>query len=119
MKKFTLLLVVVVGAWYLITQKHIFDVYVEKNLADEAKIIPKAEKAADRERARVNAVHGVESLAGGDTVQEGMRPDEVRAIWADPTSIDRDAMQDEVWHYEALGKKVTFRKGRVWSIDPN
>jgi hypothetical protein len=119
MKKFTLLVIVVGAAWYLITQKHIFDVYVEKNLAEEAKIIPRAERAAGRERARVNAVHGVESLASGENVQEGMRPDEVRQVWADPTSIDRDAMQDEVWHYEALGKKVTFRKGRVWSIDPN
>jgi len=119
MKKLTLLLLVVVGLWYLVERTNVFSRYVEQHFADEAKIMPRAEKAAGREKARVNEVHTVESAAGGDSVTENMTREEVKDAWGDPTSVERDALENEIWHYEAISKKVTFRHGKVWLVESN
>jgi hypothetical protein len=119
MKKLTLLLLVLIGIWYLIERTSLFSKYVEQNFADETKIMPKAEKAAGREKARVNSMHTVESAAAGETVSENMTREEVKAVWGDPTSVEHDALENEIWHYESISKKVTFRHGRVWIVESN
>ena len=119
MKKLTLLLVVLIGIWYLINRTNVFSKFVEQDLADETKIIPRAEKAAGREKARVNEVHTVESAASGASVSDNMTQDEVRAVWGDPTSVEHDSLENEIWHYEAISKKVTFRYGKVWKVEAN
>ena len=119
MKKLTLVLLVLIGVWYLVERTNLFSKYVEHNLADEAKIMPKAEKAAGREKARVNEMHTVESAAVGESVSDNMTREEVKAIWGDPTSVEHDALENEIWHYEAISKKVTFRYGKVWKVESN
>lgn len=118
MKKLTLLLLVLVGIWYLIQRTDLFSKYVEHNLADEAKIMPRAEKAAGREKARVNEMHSVESAGAEAAVSENMTREEVKAVWGDPTSVEHDALDNEIWHYEAISKRVTFRYGKVWKVEP-
>ena len=117
MKKLTFILVLAAGLWYLVERTSLFSKYVEQHLADETKIIPRAEKNAGREKARVNEVHTVESAAAGTSVTENMTRDEVRAAWGDPTSVEHDAADNEIWHYEAISKKVTFRRGMVWTVE--
>jgi hypothetical protein len=119
MKKLTLLLLVLIGVWYLVARTNLFSKYVEQDLADETKIIPRAEKAAGREKARVNEVHTVESAASGASVSENMTREEVKAVWGDPTSVEHDALDNEIWNYEAISKKVTFRYGKVWKVEAN
>ena len=119
MKKLTLLLLVLIGIWYVIERTNLFSKYVEQNFADEAKIMPKAERAAGRERSRVNSMHTVESAASGETVSENMTREEVKAAWGEPTSVEHDALENEIWHYEAISKKVTFRHGKVWIVESN
>jgi hypothetical protein len=117
MKKLTLLLLALVGVWYLVERTNVFSKYVEQNFADESKIMPRAEKAAGREKARVNAMHSVESAASGQSVSENMTREEVKAVWGDPNSVEQDALDNEIWHYEAISKKVTFRYGKVWKVE--
>ena len=119
MKKLTLVLIVLVGIWYLIERTNVFSKYVEQNFAEETKIIPRAEKAAGREKARVNEMHTVESAGAGETVSENMTRDEVKAVWGDQTSVEHDALDNEIWDYEAISKKVTFRYGKVWKVESN
>ncbi|MGH9443302.1 MAG: hypothetical protein ACRD16_13625 [Thermoanaerobaculia bacterium] len=111
------MLLVFAGIWYLVARTNIFSKYVEQSFVDETRIIPRAERAAGRERARVNEVHTVESAAVGETVGENMTREEVKAIWGDPTSVDHDALGNEIWRYEAISKKVTFRYGKVWIVE--
>jgi hypothetical protein len=117
MKMFTALLILVVGIWYLATKTSVFKKVVSKDILSAEEAIPKAERAASRERARVNQVHSVESAAAGQTVSESMTPDEVRSIWGEPNAIDHDDNQNEIWRYESIGKKVTFRHGKVWIVE--
>jgi hypothetical protein len=118
-KKLALVLIVLVGIWYLINHTSLFSTYVEQHFAEETKIIPRAEKAAGREKARVNEVHTVESAAAEGTVSENMTKDEVRSVWGDPTSVGQDSLGNEIWIYEAISKKVTFRYGKVWQVEAN
>jgi len=119
MKKLTLVLVLLVGVWYLVERTNVFSRYVEQHFAEETRIMPKAEKAAGREKSRVNEVHTVESAAAGNAVVENMTREEVRDTWGDPTSVEHDALENEIWHYEAISKKVTFRHGKVWVVESN
>ena len=117
MKKLTLVLIVLLGVWYLVERTSLFSRFVEQHFADETKVIPRAEKAAGREKARVNEVHTVESAASGESVGENMTKDEVRAAWGDPTSVEHDSLGNEIWRYEAISKKVTFRYEKVWNVE--
>ncbi len=117
MKKLTFVLLVLVGIWYLVARTNVFSKYVEQNFVDETKVIPRAEKAAGREKARVNEMQTVESAASGQTVSENMTREEVKAIWGDPTSVEHDALDNEIWRFEAISKKVTFRYGKVWNVE--
>lgn len=119
MKKLTLVLIVLVGVWYLVARTNVFSKYVEQNFVEETKVIPRAEKAAGREKARVNEIHTVESAAAGETVSDNMTTEEVKAVWGDPTSVEHDALDNEIWHFEAISKKVTFRYGKVWKVESN
>ena len=80
-------------------------------------MIPKAERAAERERARVNQVQSVESAAAGQTVSVTMSQDEVRSIWGEPSGTEKEANGNEIWQYESIGKKVVFRYGKVWVVE--
>jgi hypothetical protein len=64
-------------------------------------------------------MHTVESAASGQTVSENMTREEVKAIWGDPTSVEHDALDNEIWRFEAISRKVTFRYGKVWNVESN
>lgn len=117
MKFFTALLILILGIWYLATKTTVFKKVVNKDMVSAEEAIPKAERAASRERARVNQVHSVESAAAGQTVSESMTTDEVRTTWGEPNAIERDGAGNEIWRYESIGKKVTFRYGKVWIVE--
>jgi len=117
MKWVTALLVLIAALWYVATKTSLLDRVVNKDVVGAEQVIPKAERAAARERSRVNQVQAVESAGAERTVSATMTPDEVRSIWGDPNSIDRDPNQNEIWRYESIGKKVVFRSGRVWSVE--
>lgn len=117
MKIVTAGLILIVAVWYVATKTKLLDRVVSKDVVGVEEAIPKAERAAARERARVNQVKSVESAAAGQTVSETMTRDEVRAIWGEPNAIDTDADGNEIWRYESIGKKVTFRDGKVWIVE--
>jgi hypothetical protein len=117
MKLFTAALILVVAVWYVAKKTTLLDKVVNKDVTSVDEVMPKAERAAAREKARVNQVHSVESAAAGQTVTETMTQDEVRSIWGEPNSIERDAARNEIWRYESIGKKVTFRDAKVWSVE--
>jgi hypothetical protein len=118
MKWITVLLVLIVVVWYVATRTTLLDRVVNKDVMSTEAVIPKAERAAARERARVNQVQSVESAAADQTVSVTMTQDEVHSIWGDPNSKEKDANGTETWRYEAIGKKVVFRYGKVWTVDP-
>jgi hypothetical protein len=118
MKWITALLVLIVAVWYVATKTTLLDRVVNKDVTNAETVIPKAEKAATRERARVNQVQAVENAGADRTVSVTMSADEVRAIWGEPNSIDHDANQNEIWKYESIGKRVVFRDGKVWEVEP-
>ncbi len=117
MKWITALLVMVAVVWYAATKTTLLDRTVEKNLTNAEEVIPRAERAAERERARVNQVQSVEGVAAGQSVSTTMTGDEVRSIWGDPSSIDKDSNGTENWRYDSIGKRVVFREGRVWAVE--
>ena len=117
MKLFTAALVVIVAVWYVSTKTKLLDRVVSKDVVAVEEAIPKAERAAAREKARVNQVRSVEGAASGQNVSETMTHEEVRAIWGDPNAIEQDENQNEIWRYESIGKKVTFRHGKVWLVE--
>ena len=117
MRWITALLVMIGVVWYVANKTTLLDRAIEKNVTNTEQVIPKAERAAERERARVNQVQSVESAAAGQTVSVTMTQDEVRAIWGEPNSIDKDAAGTETWRYESIGKKVVFRYGKVWVVE--
>lgn len=117
MKWITALLVMIVAVWYVTKKTTLLDRFVSKDVTNADAVVPKAERAAERERARVNQVQSVESAAADQTVKVTMTRDEVHAIWGDPNSIDKDADGNETWRYEAIGKKVVFRYGKVWVVE--
>lgn len=118
MKWITALLVLIVAVWYVTTKTTLLDRVINKDITNAETVIPKAERAATRERARVNQVQAVENAGNDRTVSVTMTPEEVRAIWGEPNSIDRDTNQNEIWKFESIGKKVVFRYGKVWEVDP-
>lgn len=118
MKWITALLVLIVAVWYVATKTKLLDRVVNKDVTNAEEVIPKAERAAARERARVNQVQSVESAAAEQTVSPTMTQDEVHSLWGDPNSIEKDANGNETWRYEAIGKKVVFRYGKVWIVEP-
>ncbi len=111
------LLLMIGIVWYVAKKTTLLDRTVEKNVTNVDEVVPKAERAAERERARVNQVQSVESAAAGQTVSVTMTGDEVRSIWGEPNSIEKDAEGNETWRYEAIGKKVVFRYGKVWVVE--
>ena len=117
MKLFTAALILIVAVWYVATKTTLLNKFVSKDVTSAQEVIPKAERAASRERARVNQVQSVESAGAGQTVTATMTRDEVRSVWGEPNSIEHDAARNEIWHYESIGKKVTFRDGRVWLVE--
>jgi hypothetical protein len=120
MKKILALLLLVGVGVFAWQHRGIFGRYVNKNIADETKTIGLAEKAARKEKARVTEGKAVESASNEESVRDGMTADEVRAQLGDPTSIEPNAGNGvETWHYEAIGKKVIFRNGKVWSVEAN
>ena len=120
MKKILVLLLLVALGALAWQHRGIFGRYVNKNFADETRTIGLAEKAARKEKARVTETKAVESASSEQSVRDGMSADEVRAQLGDPTSIEPDAGNGvETWHYEAVGKKVIFRSGKVWAVEAN
>lgn len=119
MRKFLVLLLLVALGWLAWRNRSVFDRYVTKDLAEETKTIGLAEKSARKEKARVTQTKAVDSATAGESVTSGMLPDEVRSLLGDPSSTEKDPSNNvETWTYEAVGKKVVFRNGRVWSVDP-
>jgi hypothetical protein len=118
MKWITAILVLIVVGWYVTTKTTLLDRVVNKDITNAETVIPKAERAAARERSRVNQVQSVESAGADRTVSVTMTTDEERSIWGEPNSIDHDADQNEICKYESIGKKVVFRFGKVWVVEP-
>jgi hypothetical protein len=116
-KWITALLVMIAVVWYVANKTTLLDRTVEKNVTNAEEVIPKAERAAERERARVNQIQSVEGAAAGQTVSVTMSRDDVRSIWGEPNSIDKEKNGNENWRYESIGKKVVFRDGRVWVVE--
>lgn len=116
MKWIVALLVMIGVVWYVATKTTILDRTVAKDVTDTEKIVPKAERAAARERARVDQTQSVDSAGADQTVSVTMTQDEVRAIWGEPTSVEKDSAGNEIWRYEAIGKRVVFRYGKVWEV---
>ena len=117
MKLLTAALILIVAVWYVATRTKLFDRVVSRDVVGIEEAIPKAQRAAAREKARVNQVRSVESAAAGQTVSETMTTEEVRTIWGEPNSIERDENESEIWRYDSIGKKVTFRHGKVWVVE--
>lgn len=118
MKWLVAMLVMIGVVWYVAKKTTFLDQVVSKDATNAEAVMPKAERAAARERARVNQVQSVESAAAGEAVKVTMTEDEVHSIWGDPDSVEKDAEGTVTWRYESIGKKVVFRYGRVWSVDP-
>jgi hypothetical protein len=118
MKWLVAMLVMIGVVWFVAKKTSLLDQVVSKDATNAEAVMPKAERAAARERARVNQVQSVESAAAGETVSVTMSQDEVHSIWGEPDSIEKDRNGTETWRYESIGKKVVFRYGRVWSVDP-
>ncbi|HET7452310.1 MAG TPA: hypothetical protein VFL12_06185 [Thermoanaerobaculia bacterium] len=116
MKWITAMLVMIGVVWYVANRTSLLDRTVAKDVVNADQVIPKAERAAARERSRVEQTQSVESAGADQTVSVAMTPDEVRSVWGEPTSIEKDASENEIWRYEAIGKRVVFRKGKVWEI---
>jgi hypothetical protein len=117
MKWITALLVMIGVVWYVAKKTTLLDRTVEKDVTNAEELIPKAERAAESERARVNQVQSVEGVAAGQSVSVTMTRDEVRSIWGDPNAIDKDSNGTENWRYDSIGKRVVFRDGRVWVVE--
>jgi len=117
MKWITALLVMIGVVWYVAKKTTLLDRTVEKNVTNAEELIPKAERAAERERARVNEVQSVEGAAAGQGVSVTMSRDEVRSVWGEPNAIDKESNGNENWRYDSIGKNVVFRRGRVWVVE--
>lgn len=118
MKWIVAMLVMIGVVWYVAKKTTFLDQVISKDATNAEAVMPKAERAAARERARVNQVQSVESAAAGETVSVTMSQDEVHSIWGEPDSIEKDRNGTETWRYESIGKKVVFRYGKVWTVDP-
>src|SRR5215471_3989770 len=113
MKKLLVALIVVAAGWYLWNHRQTLLGRIEQQ-----KAVATAETSAEKAKARVNEGKAVDAAVGEQAVTEGMKPEEVRSLMGEPTGIDRDPAGDrEVWRYELVGRKVTFRRGRVYSVE--
>jgi hypothetical protein len=117
-KKLMVLALVVGAGAYLWSHRHIFEKDVARDVVADTKFIPRTEKAVVREKARVDQTRAIDSAAAGETVEEGMRPEDVRRILGDPNSIDKSADGGEIWRYDVVGKNIIIRHDQVWAIEP-
>jgi hypothetical protein len=117
MKWITAMLVMIGVVWYVANKTTLLDRTVAKDVTNAEQVIPKAERAAARERSRVEQTQSVESAGADQTVSVTMTPDEVRSVWGEPTSIEKDTAGNEIWRYESIGKRVVFRDKKVWQVE--
>lgn len=116
MKRLLILGIAVIGVLFLWEHREFFNRYVNRDVASAPKGIEAAEKSANRAKTRVNQTRAVES-GGVESIKDGMSRDEVKKLIGDPSSVESDG-RGEVWIYDTLGRKITFRNGFVFAIDP-
>ena len=89
---------------------------MNRDVTSTPKGIEAAEKSANRAKTRVNQTRAVDS-GGIESIKDGMSRDEVKQLLGDPSTTENDGRGD-VWIYDTLGRKIIFRNGLVFSIDP-
>jgi|SRR5450830_1440171 hypothetical protein len=116
MKRLLILGIALIGVLFLWEHRDYFNRYVNRDVVSAPKGVVAAEKSANRAKTRVNQTRAVDS-GGIESIKDGMSQNDVKQLIGDPSSIENDGRGD-VWIYDTLGRKITFRNGLVFSIDP-
>jgi hypothetical protein len=118
MKRLAILGALLAGTLVLWEHREAVHRYIDREIpsASRPRAIDYGQKSTRRTKTRVNQTRAIDS-GGAEALRDGMSRNEVTQLLGDPSSIENDG-RGEVWIYDVVGKKIVFRNGLVFSIDP-